>query len=176
VWRRPIDLLGLVEGVAVGIAIGMARGDQSPIGEPRRALGRARRNTEDVELSGSRAALAWLPPLDASCNMLRKRHDEEVLTLRETHSTLAYRVWLEEEGAGWVVISAEGRLGSTLQLEHQTQAPMAREDAMQLLRSLVGKKVGRGYAARVGQRLWDRGAEDTRGRDINRLGRRVVTF
>lgn len=108
--------------------------------------------------------------------MLRKRHDEEVLTLRQGHSTLAYRVWLEEEGAGWVVVTAEGRIGSTLQLEHQAQEPMPREDAMQLLRSLVAKKVGRGYAARAGQRLWERGAAGTRGRDINRLGRRVVTF
>lgn len=108
--------------------------------------------------------------------MLRKRHNEEVLTLRQGHSTLAYRVWLEEEGAGWVVVSAEGRIGSTLQLEHQAREPMPREDAMQLLRALVAKKVGRGYAARAGQRLWDRGAAGTRGRDINRLGRRVVTF
>ena len=102
--------------------------------------------------------------------MLNKRHDEVVLTLRAGRETLACRVWLEEVCAGWLVVSAEGRVGSTLLLEHQTAKPVPREAADAILQSVVVAKTRRGYTARAGQRHREACGE------IRRAGRRVVGF
>lgn len=102
--------------------------------------------------------------------MFRKRHEEVVLTLHASGETLAYRVWLEEVCAGWLVVSAEGRVGSTLLLEHETAKPVPREAAHAILQSLVVAKTKRGYTARAGQQHREACCE------IRRVGRRVVGF
>lgn len=102
--------------------------------------------------------------------MLRKRHEEVVLTLRAGGETLAYRVWLEEVCGGWLVLFAEGRVGTTLAVQEERPNPLPRDAGLAILQSLVVAKTKRGYRARSGQQHREACCE------IRRVGRRVVGF
>lgn len=102
--------------------------------------------------------------------MFRKRHEEVVLTLRAGGETLAYRVWLEEVCGGWLVLFAEGRVGTTLEVQEERPNPLPRDAALAIMQSLVVAKTKRGYRARSGQQHREVCCE------IRRVGRRVVGF